>query len=450
MITYLFDEMKSSGLIGKSPRKKILKHLKVVVLDLYVAHLGDPMIYLGYPRGKNDYSKDSRMGKLFLGHRPMIRVVDGLESLGYLENHIGFYDQGKQSGYQSRMRASGKLIDLIQNYDVAPAMISRDESDFIVLHDADDKKEIPFDDTDEIVRMRQQLVSYNAFLQDHQFGLSLPKEAIRKILISSRRSRIDYTRICLYRIFNEDFTLGGRFYRGWWQNVPRELRPHITIDGEPCSELDYSGQHLLLLYHLQGDEYRWLKGLNDDPYYLEDHPEGVRNLLKLVVLILVNEPNEVKATRAIRKKIHYEFPELESTDAFIKPLIKALIDKHSEIKEYFYSGKGGDLQYQDSKIAEYVLTHMQARGQPVLPVHDSFVVQDKYIAHLYSTMKEAYRMLGIDSIPEVKLKLGANSNLRQASFRELNKQIKKEAKEQRKELKAIEELERRINNAVPL
>ena len=33
MITYLFDEMKSSGLIGKSPRKKILKHLKVVVLD---------------------------------------------------------------------------------------------------------------------------------------------------------------------------------------------------------------------------------------------------------------------------------------------------------------------------------------------------------------------------------------------------------------------------------
>ena len=197
MITYLFDEMKSSGLIGKSPRKKILKHLKVVVLDLYVAYLSDPLIYLGYPRGKDYYSKDSRLGQLFLRYRPMMRVVDGLESLGYLDNHKGFYDQGKQSGYQSRMRASGRLIDLIQNYDVAPAMISRDESDFIVLHDADDKKEIPFDDTDEIVRMRQQLVSYNSFLQGHQIRLSLPKEAIRKILIPSRRSSIDYTRICL-------------------------------------------------------------------------------------------------------------------------------------------------------------------------------------------------------------------------------------------------------------
>ena len=58
-------------------------------------------------------------------------------------------------------------------------------------------------------------------------------------------------------------------------------------------------------------------------------------------------------------------------------------------------------------------------------------------------------MLGIDSIPEVKLKLGANSNSRQASFRELNKQIKKDAKEQWKELKAIEEFERRISNALP-
>ena len=31
MINYLFDELKSSDAIGKSPRKKILKHLKVVV-----------------------------------------------------------------------------------------------------------------------------------------------------------------------------------------------------------------------------------------------------------------------------------------------------------------------------------------------------------------------------------------------------------------------------------
>ena len=60
MISHLFDDMKSSGLIGKSLRKKILKHLKVVVLDLYVAYLHDPLMFLGYSRSPRGYSKGTR------------------------------------------------------------------------------------------------------------------------------------------------------------------------------------------------------------------------------------------------------------------------------------------------------------------------------------------------------------------------------------------------------
>ena len=36
-MSHLFGEMKCLNLIGKSPRAKVLKHLKVVVLDLYIA-----------------------------------------------------------------------------------------------------------------------------------------------------------------------------------------------------------------------------------------------------------------------------------------------------------------------------------------------------------------------------------------------------------------------------
>ena len=100
----------------------------------------------------------------------------------------------------------------------------------------------------------------------------------------------------------------------------------------------------------------------------------------------------------------------------------------------------GELQYQDSKIAEYVLNHMKARGQLALPVHDSFIVQDQYIAHLYATMKEAYRMLGIDSIPELKLKTGVNTDLSQPSFLELDRLINEEKIRQEKELEGIKTL----------
>jgi hypothetical protein len=83
---------------------------------------------------------------------------------------------------------------------------------------------------------------------------------------------------------------------------------------------------------------------------------------------------------------------------------------------------------------------MKARGQLALPVHDSFIVQDQYIAHLYSTMKEAYRMLGIDSIPELKLKTGVNTDLTQPSFLELDRLINEERIQKEKELEGIKTL----------
>ena len=110
-------------------------------------------------------------------------------------------------------------------------------------------------------------------------------------------------------------------------------------------------------------------------------------------------------------------------------------------KDQLFSGKGSALQYQDSQIAEYVLKDMQARGQPVLPVHDSFIVQDKYLAHLYSSMNEAYRMLGVDSIPEVKIKAGANTTYDKPYFMELWQGMDAVSKKNKKELEGIKELE---------
>ena len=56
-------------------------------------------------------------------------------------------------------------------------------------------------------------------------------------------------------------------------------------------------------------------------------------------------------------------------------------------------------------------------------------------------MKEAYRMLGIDSIPEVKLKEGANTVLSQPSFKELEKLMEEEQLLKDKELEAVKKLE---------
>ena len=152
VINSLLSELNDSNLIKNSPRKRILKHLKVVILDLYVAYLGDPLVYVSYPRSKDAYRRDQRMKQLFLGYGPMTTVINGLASLGYLEDHRGFYDQGRKTGFQSRMRATSKLIDLIENYSVVPSMIALEDDQLIVLRDAD-KESIPYEETDETSAM---------------------------------------------------------------------------------------------------------------------------------------------------------------------------------------------------------------------------------------------------------------------------------------------------------
>ena len=88
------------------------------------------------------------------------------------------------------MRATPKLIDLIENYSVAPSMIALEEDQLIILRDAD-KVDIDYEETDETSAMEATLQSYNAFLSKYELALSLPTEDVRDFLQSRRIAPID-------------------------------------------------------------------------------------------------------------------------------------------------------------------------------------------------------------------------------------------------------------------
>ncbi|MFZ9080527.1 MAG: hypothetical protein ACO23H_18485 [Alphaproteobacteria bacterium] len=59
----------------------------------------------------------------------------------------------------------------------------------------------------------------------------------------------------LYRVFNDPtLKTGGRFYGGWWQNIPKSLRRYLVIDGKRTIELDYANHHPTILYLKEGLE----------------------------------------------------------------------------------------------------------------------------------------------------------------------------------------------------
>ena len=88
---------------------------------------------------------------------------------------------------------------------------------------------------------------YNVFvIKDDEY-----KKLQERLLLDDKKQPIDLTKKMLYRIFsNNDFGQGGRFYRGWWQNVPSEYRQFITIDSKRTQEYDFSQLGPNMIYSL--------------------------------------------------------------------------------------------------------------------------------------------------------------------------------------------------------
>ena len=67
--------------------------------------------------------------------------------------------------------------------------------------------------------------------------------------------------------------------------------------------------------------------------------------------------------------------------------------KHNKIIHYFNTGKGIDLQYLDSQMAEKVMLHFAKMGYPALPMHDSFILHHGLEKELKEQMHKAFRHL---------------------------------------------------------
>ena len=73
---------------------------------------------------------------------------------------------------------------------------------------------------------------------------------MERILQDTDKEPVDLSRKTITRIFtNGSFEECGRFYRGWWQNVPSEYRKYITIDESVTTEYDFSQLSPHMLYY---------------------------------------------------------------------------------------------------------------------------------------------------------------------------------------------------------
>ena len=376
--------------------RKAKQVLKTVLVNLFDVYHVDPKRWLGYTRRRDWYRRiPARYNKLDIKGKGLLRIVDALLELGHIEHEMGFRAQtGYEQGRWSRMRAHPGLIELMEQAGIKPHMIERvDDEETIILRapkQKDQRKgdEIDYKDTAETARMRENVRSINSQLQEHWIDILASDRELEQINEELKRKKdslpFEPGRKHLRRIFNNgSFKQGGRFYGGWWQEVPKKWRTFIMIDNRSTCEIDYSGMHLTMLYARAG-----LPMPEGDPYLPPGCSKGVRPFLKVALNTIINADSRAKAIGAIEGEQDTSVIPPQYSD--VESLIDAFAKKHEPIQHLFYSGLGIDLQCIDSQVAEQVMLELGKDGIVVLPVHDSFIVEERYEDKLRDAMDAAF------------------------------------------------------------
>lgn len=385
-------------------QKKRLAGARLIVQGLYQSHDGmNPHAALIVPLSSRAYKRGATDRVSVIGHKIATSVVTTMEALGWIEVTTGW--RFEEQDVPTIIRPTGALLHRFEAIGkIWQKLTPPPSASLIQLKNYDPAKKESFDlktpKSDPVRRMQAELNKINKFIVTQAIGLMVSDARLKKITkkMSQWRGRhakkrpaiLNLQAVFLRRVFARSrFEFGGRLYGAWWQTVPKEERVHITINGMPTIEIDYSALHPAILYHRaglelpEGDLYDI--GLRDkaNPTYdasIEPYASQ-RATIKQYVNAKLNDLND-----------EYRLGKKEKATLGItrSELRKRVEQRLPEVARHFATDIGLRLQRIDSDIAVKVMLKMQAQGIAVLPIHDSFIVDIIERVALKTAMTEAY------------------------------------------------------------
>ncbi|MBK9402937.1 MAG: hypothetical protein IPN57_00165 [Ignavibacteria bacterium] len=352
--------------------------------------------YIRYSRWKNNYAGlHYRYKPEYYTYDIMTGVMDNLESMGLIKSLPGFINLNDNSKLQTAVCLKKDFKQIKNNMisDIPPP-------ETIILKSRDTKIKKYYKDTESTRKMRYELALYNGLRQSTKFSL---RNLNSKIInfnpeyfnqfaqknISSSTKEADLRNPYVYRVFNDTFSLGGRYYNGLESNASKEIRSCIHINGNPTVEKDYSCLHIRMLYNTEGID------LKEDAYSkLSKGDPGLRGLFKLIGLVSINSKNLKTCLLALRDEIRksdYKSYFDSITDKNLMYYYDKWIQAHPRISKYLNSDIGISLQNKDSVISAEIIRYFTAKAIPVLIIHDSFIIEKEYESELEDVMKKVYK-----------------------------------------------------------
>lgn len=358
-----------------------------------------------------------------ISHKRMVKLVDTLESLGYIDIYTGgIVDWHKMLTVGSANTFNQSWIDLFIGVDVQD---EEDSFDPVIVKDRESGEVKSTRGQAGVKFIREYLTKFNLILQGTEFSSPDSEHPVQQYK----------------RVFSDNMKSGGRHYNscGGLQTMSGDDRLKLKINGEAVSELDFKAMHVSLLYEEElvtnkdvveswisdewGGEY---KPYNVEMPFLEVDQDAVnyfrskygkgkhdpiRNLAKHALMVSLNAQNYRSAFQQVTREVvsdqkrigtdtedQCKFYGIKVGNSFPGHTVCQAVQLHNKpIAEHFFSDQGIRLQYLDSEIMACVINRLICEDEPLLPEHDSVIVRQSIKEKVKEYMHEAYlEVMGSD------------------------------------------------------
>ena len=397
----LLETGKIRNQLSPDRQASLVLSVELFVMDSLCAHATHPFAPVRISKRSGTYSSTHPEFR-GVGYRMHVEMVyPALIELGYLKKlQAGYYDRRQKKGQRETYTLTQRLLADLQldNVDqqfgkqatwldeliVSEEVIPQPATIRVTSRNSGSKEKksrIPRQDS-RTRAINDKLQKINASLRRHWIDLDVSEpvwEGVKQGWIDKkgRFHTLQLNKRRLHRIYHDDnLQTGGRFYGGWWQEIPSELRKDIVIDGKQTIECDFAGMHPSILYAKAGLPC-------PDDAYVPIAGEAHRDVVKEAFNAMLNAPLDMKQPP---RKL-----DLSTIDLQWPEIVARIREFHAPIKESFFSNTGMELMYEDSQLAEEVMLRFADMGYPCLPVHDSFIVHHGLETELLGVMKDAFK-----------------------------------------------------------
>ncbi len=335
--------------------------VEAVICDMIFVHLSGELRGSAVTLSNSVLGTKSRYrSSVFSKQLPSILRAMSSPEMAFIRMEVGWQKNFGNRGQRTLIWPAWRTAKRIEEHGICLMDIGRRQlRELIVLkspkHDYWDESEYEdYDDTDLIIRMRNQMIEINEWLKSADIAIAEPVLAART-QISDRSLRRVFTR--------GSFESGGRLFGGFWQQMKKEHRlDYIAIDDEGVIGLDFGQMAVRTAYGIakakppEGDLYQ----IAD---YLPVYRDGIKKLFNSLLSSQKPLSRKPKGTRDLLPP----YP--------LSKLIEDISAKHPALAPLFFTAACHQLQFQESQIMVEVLLRLKRVGVVGLPIHDGLVVR---------------------------------------------------------------------------